>query len=134
MGVIAKDPNLTTLYYHPDNKNVNSYLAVMESLKSETRTIDLSKTKFTGTQWAELATYLNKKPDELISKEHPYFLEKFNNANAKLEDHDALRILQTHPEVLLNPIALRNEKAIIAEHPNDITRLQNPDSGDVPIP
>jgi arsenate reductase-like glutaredoxin family protein len=134
MGVIAKDPKLTTLYYHPENKNVNAYLAVMESLRSETNTIDLSQTKLTGTQWAELASYLNKKPDELIYKEHPYFIEKFNKATAELEDHDALRILQTHPEILLNPIALRNKKAVVAEHPNDITRLQNSDSGDVPIP
>ena len=134
MGVIAKNPKLTTLYYHGDNKNVNAYLGVMNSLRSETKTIDLSQTKLTGTQWAELASYLDRSPDELIYKEHPYFIEKFGNPNAKLEDHDALRILQTHPEILLNPIALRGQKAVIAEHPNDITRLQESDSGDVPIP
>jgi arsenate reductase-like glutaredoxin family protein len=118
MGVIAKDKNLTTLYYHPDNKNVNPYLAIMKTLKTKIRSIDLSQAKLTSLQWSELATFLSVDADNLIHKEHPYIKQT----------------LQTHPEVLLNPIVLSGTKAIIAEHPNDITRLQDSDSGDVPIP
>ena len=134
MGVIAKDKNLTTLYYHPDNKNVNPYLAIMKTLKTKIRSIDLSQAKLTSLQWSELATFLSVDADNLIHKEHPYIKQTFGNPSVKLADHDALRILQTHPEVLLNPIVLSGTKAIIAEHPNDITRLQDSDSGDVPIP
>ena len=134
MGVIAKDKNLTTLYYHSDNKKVNPYLAIMKTLKTEIRSIDLSQTKLTSLQWSELASSLNVDADNLIHKEHSYIKKTFGNPSVKLADHDALRILQTHPEVLLNPIVLSGKKAIIAEHPNDITKLQDSDSGNVRIP
>jgi len=134
MGVIAKDKNLATIYYHPDNRNVNPYLAIMKTLKTETRSIDLSQTKLTSLQWSELASLLSIDADNLIHKKHSYIKETFGNPSVKLADHDALRILQTHPEVLLNPIILSGEKAIIAEHPNDISKLQDSDSGDIKIP
>jgi arsenate reductase-like glutaredoxin family protein len=123
MGVIDRDKNLTTLYYHPDNKNVKPYLAIMTTLKTKIRSIDLSQAKLTSLQWSKLATFLSVDADNLIHKEHPYIKQTFGNPSVKLADHDALRILQKHPEVLLNPIVLSGTKAIIAEHPNDISRL-----------
>ncbi|GGE44707.1 arsenate reductase family protein [Psychroflexus planctonicus] len=133
MGVIAKNEKQITLFSHPDHHLTTKCIAVAKSSKAEVQVVDLAKTKLTGTAWKELAKMLDAKVEDLISKNHPVFLEKFDK-DAVLDEEDAMKLLQNEPEILAYPIGVRGEKAIQAKNSTDMMKLHKPDSKDAKLP
>ncbi|MGM0636418.1 MAG: arsenate reductase family protein [Bacteroidota bacterium] len=133
MGVIARNKHQITLYFHPDSQLGTKSLAVAKSSNAKVHTVDLSKTKLTGTEWAELADLLNKNIQELIEKEHPAYTDKYEK-NVDLDKDSAIKILQNSPEVMSFPIAVRGEKAVQATNSTSLLSLQDSDSKDAPLP
>lgn len=133
MGVIAKNEKQITLFSHPDHHLTTKCIAVAKSSKAEVQVVDLAKTKLTGTVWKELAKMLDAKVEDLISKNHPVFLDKFDE-NAVLDEEDAMKLLQNEPKILAYPIGVRGEKAIQAKNSTDMMKLHKPDSKDAKLP
>lgn len=133
MGVIAKNDRLITIFSYPNHHLTTKCVAVAKSSKAEVQVVDINKTKITGTVWKELAAMLDLKVDDLISKNHPVFLEKFDEG-VVLGEEDAMKLLQHEPEILAYPIGVRGEKAVQAKNSSDMMKLQKPDSKDAKLP
>ena len=133
MGVIAKNERQITIYSHPEHHLTTKCIAVAKSSKAEVQVVDLKTTKLTGTVWTELAKMLDVKVEDLISKNHPVFLEKFDEG-AVLGEEDAIKLLQHEPNILAYPIGIRGERAIQAKNSSDMMKLQKPDSKDAKLP
>lgn len=133
MGVIARNDNLITIYCHPEHHLTTKCIAVAKASKAEVQVVETDKTKVTGTEWAEIASLLNKNVDDLIAKSHPEFLKK-HESEAILEENDAIKLLQHEPEILAFPIAIRGDKAIQAKNSTDLMKLHKPDSKDAKLP
>ena len=127
MGVISKDKNEIKLYFHSGNSIGKQILAYVEASERKLFAIDISKTKVTGTQWAELAVGLNLSISGLINKEHPNFTKNYDK-DIDLEEHDWLKILENNPEVLTSPIAIIGERFVQLHSPSDFIKYIEPDS------
>ncbi|MGV8815808.1 MAG: arsenate reductase family protein [Gelidibacter sp.] len=127
MGVISTDEHEIKLFFNSGSsigKQIQAYVLASER---KILTIDISKTRVTGTQWVELAKGLRLSISDLINKEHPDFTHNYD-ANLDLEDEDWLKILEKHPEVLSTPIAIIGERFVQLRSPGDFVKYIEPDS------
>ncbi|MCF8714405.1 hypothetical protein JM658_06130 [Joostella atrarenae] len=133
MSIIATDDRQITFIFDPSTKLGRECQAYAVSSEAKVLAIDLTKTKIADTEWVEIANRVGKTVPELISKEHPAFTNLFGE-NVELDDTDALKVLNKHPETLVYPIAIRGDKAVMAHTFSDILKLIKPDSSDINIP
>lgn len=127
MGVISTNKHLIKLFYNSESALDREIQAYVFATERQVFTIDISKTKVTGTQWVELAKGLNLQIADLINKEHPNFMKNYSKA-IDLDDGDWLKVLENHPEVLSAPIAIIGEKFVQLHSPSDFIKYIEPDS------
>ena len=134
MGVIAMDKKQITLYYSSENslgKQINAYV---ESSEMEHLTIDISKTKVTGTQWAELADGLGQNIADFINQDHPDFKEKYGDTHADMDSDDWLKVLNKNPSLLKHPILVKGNTFIELKSASDFKQYMEPDSAGLKKP
>lgn len=127
MGVISTNQNEVKLYFHSGSsigKQIEAYVSASER---KVLTIDISKTKVTGTQWTELAAGLGIEISDLINKEHPDFVQNYGE-HVDLEAEDWLKVLDKHPEVLSTPVAIIGNRYVQLNSPSDFIKYFEPDS------
>lgn len=130
MGVISTDKNEIKLFFHSGSsigKQIQAYVLASER---KVLTIDISKTKVTGTQWTELAKGLELPISGLINKEHPDFTQYYDK-NIDLDDEDWLKILDKNPQVLSTPIAIIGKSYVQLNSPSDFIKYIEPDSKNI---
>jgi arsenate reductase-like glutaredoxin family protein len=134
MGVIAKDDDQATLFYNSETSLGKQTLGYVESSERDIRTIDISKTEVTGTQWAELADGINIPIGELVDQDHPEFKEAYGSEEVNLDKHDWLRVLEKTPSVLAYPIAIQGKRYLAIKNPSDFTKFIEDDSAGIEKP
>ena len=131
MGVIAKNKNKITLYYSSENTIGKQTYAYVTPSEERILAVDVSKTKVTGTQWAEIASNLNIHVGELIDQEHPDFVEEYGSEKVDLDEHDWLRILEKKPSVLAYPIVIKGNNFLAIKNPSDYVKFIENDSAGI---
>ncbi len=120
MGVIATNKRELNLYFNADSSIGMQTLAFVEASNKKVLAVDLSKTKVTGTQWAELADLLHIPIKDLINTEHPDFIQAYGKNHDLASDDDWLKILQKNPKVVSQPILVNGNKAMQVNTPSDV--------------
>ena len=120
MGVIATNNRELNLYYNANSSIGMQTLAFVQASKKKVLAVDLSKTKVTGTQWAELADLLGIPIKDLINTEHPDFIKLYGKDNDLEGDDDWIKVLQKNPSVVTPPILVNGNKAMQVNTPSDI--------------
>tara|TARA_R110002167_G_scaffold222295_5_gene427235 strand:- start:74 stop:469 length:396 start_codon:yes stop_codon:yes gene_type:complete len=128
MGIIASNDNEIKLYYSSDTSLGKQTYAYVSASEKKIFGIDTSKTKVTGSQWAEIAAGLNIGVATLINTEHPNFINAYGEQKIDLDDHDWLRILEKHPETLAYPVLLIGNSFRLLKTPSDFLKYTKPDS------
>lgn len=128
MGTIAKDKREIRLYYHSGTSLGKKTHAYVASSEKEILTIDLANTQITGTQWAELASGLNKNISDLVNTEHPHFVEVYGSKKPNLDEHDWLWVLEKHPETLAHPIIIVGPNFYALNTPSEFLEYMETDS------
>ena len=128
MGVIAKDDRKITLYYNSETSLGSQTLAYVKASKKKLQTIDISKTKVTGTQWAEIADNLEINISDLIDVEHPDFVKNYGKQHLEMSQHDWLKLLDQTPKVLTYPIVIHGNRFLQIKNPSDFVKFLEPDS------
>ena len=131
--MIAKDSKQINLYYYPEYELSKKCLAIAHANKASIFPIDLSKTKISQTDWSEMARMLDMSVVDLIDLKHDAIVSKFGKT-PNIDEFDALKIIEHHPEVIVKPIAIRGDKIVRASHANDLLKLQSTDTGEIRIP
>ena len=121
MGEIATSNRQITLYYNSDSFRAKQTLAYAKAEGLAIQDIDILKTPLTGTQIVELANRLKLEVKNLINKEHPAYISKFEPL--ELSTDDWIKMIQHNPEIMKQPIALRGDKTILVETPSDIIKI-----------
>lgn len=122
MGVIATDSNKITFYYNSNSKVDKQTLAYVQDSLKKILTIDVSKTKVSDTQWAEIATKLNLTLADLVNKNHPDFTKNYNSDTVLSED-DWIKVIQNNPDVIANAILVIEDKFYKIETPSQVRQL-----------
>ena len=120
MGVIATNNRELNLYYNAESSIGMQTLAFVQASKKKVLAVDLSKTKVTGTQWAELADLLGIPIKDLINTEHPDFIKLYGKDNDLESDDDWIKVLQKNPSVVTQPILVNGTKAMQVNTPSDV--------------
>lgn len=120
MGVIATNNRELNLYYNANSSIGMQTLAFVQASKKKVLAVDLSKTKVTGTQWAELADLLGISIKDLINTEHPDFIKLYGKDNDLEGDDDWIKVLQKNPSVVTQPILVNGSKAMQVNTPSDV--------------
>lgn len=128
MGIIAMDKRQITLYYSSENSIGKQIHAYVQSSEKKNLAVDISKTNVTGTQWAELASGLNKEIKDLVAQDHPDFLNTYGEKDQDLDENDWLKILNKEPHLLKHPIAVDGEDFIELESAASFKKFIAPDS------
>jgi len=131
--MLLKNPNQINLYYNPQTETGKKCLAIANANKSIVNPIDITKTRVSQTDWSQMAEMLNNTVQDLIDETSDFVKEK-TNGDLDLDDFAALKIIQNNPEVVKKPIAIYKDKIVMANHENDLLKLQSPDTGDIRIP
>lgn len=131
MGVIAKNKNEIRFYYSSESSIGKQALGFIHSSDKKVLDIDISKTKVTGTQWAEIAAGLGKEIHQIIDTSHPDFINRYGT-NLQMDDgHDWLKILEKAPSVLQRPILVNGDSYIQIEAPPDVKKYLDNESAQV---
>ena len=57
----------------------------------------------------------------LVNQEHPSYTSNFEHHN--FSTNDWIKMIQHHPEIMKQPIALRGNTTILVETPTDIIKI-----------
>lgn len=117
-----------TLYYNSKSELGKKTYAAAHAGKLDLLGIDISRNKVSGTQWVKIADKLNKNVTQLIDQEHSVFKNLYGKESVIITEEDAIKIIQSHPEIIVFPIAVRGNKGIVCKNPGDIHFLFDPDS------
>ena len=121
MGEIATSDRQITVFYHANSVRAKKTLAYAKAEGLPIQEIDVSKTPLTGTQILELADRLHLTVQDLVNQEHPSY--KSNFEPHELSDRDWIHMIQHHPDIMKQPIALRGDQTILVETPSDIIKI-----------
>jgi arsenate reductase (glutaredoxin) len=109
------------LYVKANCSKSKKAIAYAKSHSNNVNTIDLAKTKGTGTIWQSILSKLDKSPKQLLDKSQPYYQKNIRGCD--FEDRDWTFLLMNNPELVRSPIAVRGNKAIILDNPTDIFKI-----------
>ena len=121
MGEIATSNRQITLFYSSKSIRAKQTLAYAMAEGLPIQEVDILKTKLTGTQIVELADRLNMEVADLINQEHSTYISNFEHHN--FSTNDWIKMIQHHPEIMKQPIALRGDTTILVETPTDIINI-----------
>ncbi|MDW5287664.1 hypothetical protein [Formosa sp. PL04] len=128
MGVLAEDNKQMTLVYNSETSVGKQTLAYANASDKKLLAIDISKTKITGTQWAEIASNLGVKIANLVDENHTNFIKNYGDKEVNLNSEDWIKVLQKQPEVLNGCIVINGKESLIITNPSDIVKYLGTDS------
>lgn len=131
MGVISKNEHKITLYYNSENTIGKQTYAYVKPSEEHVLAIDISQTKVTGTQWAEIAENLNMPIADLINQQHPDFVKEYGSEKVDLDENDWLRVLEKRPVLLAYPIVIKGNNFIVIKNPSDYVKFIENDSAGI---
>ncbi|CDF78375.1 arsenate reductase [Formosa agariphila KMM 3901] len=132
MGVLAEDNKQLTLIYNSETSVGKQTLAYANASDKKLLSIDISKTKVTGTQWAEIASNLGVNIGDLVDEDHPNFVKNFGDKGAMLSSEDWIKILQHQPEVLKGCIVINGKNRLVITNPSDLVKHLGIEGEDIP--
>ena len=121
MGVISTSDGQITLFYNSRSQSGKQALAYARTHGLPIEEIDILKTPLTGTQITELANRLGINIEEMVNQEHYKHRRKLTAQC--FDPEDWITVIQNHPEIMKQPIALRGNRTVLVETPTDIIRI-----------
>lgn len=114
MTALNNDDKLLILFYNSDVKNHKEIYAYAQSAETDTHAVDISKTKVTGTVWAEVAELLHISVTDLIDTSHSVYENRYGKGKS-LNADDTIKTLQADAEMLVFPIVIKGDTAKIVK-------------------
>lgn len=123
MGIIAKDDRQLTLIYSSNTSIGAKVNAYAQAANDKLLAIDISKTKLSDSQWAEIVSELNITFKDLVSHKE--------DKDASFTDDDWLKILQSDDRLLAKPVAINGDRIKQLESYTSILDFMGVDSAGI---
>jgi len=109
----AKD-NEIVLLYNSEKQKDKEVLGYAETLKDhKLNATDVSKSKLTERQIAEIASDLNKKVEGVVDDSSEKFKTEIKGKS--FSDEELLKLLTENPDLLTTPVAYMNDQAFVVD-------------------
>lgn len=109
------------IYYNPESSNDRKTVAHAQGLVPHVLTYSFDKAPSTGKSWQQIIQALGLHPKRLMNKAHPYYQEHL--AGKEFDDADWINIIMKNPALIVAPIAIRGDKAVLCVNATDIYQL-----------
>lgn len=110
------------LIYNPATDLGKKTRAMAEALGTRVHEIDVIRHPLTPLRWKEVVDLLGLKPLTLINHDDPDFIQLIGNDS--YSEKDALEILHKNPELLVGPIGVLHDRAVLCDDPKDVFKLE----------
>lgn len=128
MGIFSEDEREITCVYNGENYTDQQTLAYLKASEKSLLDIDITKTKVTGTQWADLASRLNKSINNLLNE------QEVEGDLSAFNENDCITLLREEPKVLNGAIVFTADKAKQVKNPSTVLEFIETDSEGIPKP
>ncbi|MBX2946785.1 MAG: glutaredoxin [Cyclobacteriaceae bacterium] len=125
-------PNEMFLLYNPHSSDGKKTKAMALDICSHINEVDSLHEKVGPTYWKEVISMLGVDPQELLDQSHPDYKLKVGDQTYTMTGW--LDIIMHNPQLIKNPIAIFNGKAIVCHQPSDILKLGTPRSASKVLP
>ena len=109
------------IYYNSDSSSDKKTLALAKSTGMKVRSYCHADAPSTTTSWKTILTSLDMHPKEIMNKAHPYYQAHIKGKDFDMDDW--VQVIKKNPQILLAPIAMKGQKAVLCNTPADIYRL-----------
>jgi arsenate reductase len=116
------NPREILIYYNPDSNSHRQVIAYAKSLARHVKTYAFSQAPSTGTSWQQIINTLGMHPRELMNKSNPYYQEHIRGRDFDAESW--IKVLMNNPDLIIAPIAIRGDRALLCRSATDILKLQ----------
>lgn len=114
-------PREILIYYNSESSSDRKTLAYAESTGFKVRSYCHTKSPSTTTSWKTILSTLDKHPKEIMNKAHPYYQANLRGKDFDMDDW--VQVIKKNPQVILAPIAMKGQKAVLCNTPSDIYKL-----------
>lgn len=109
------------IYYNPRCSKCRETLKLIESKGKKAEIIDYLNQPPTVETLQSIVKVLGIKPEELLRKKEPVFIEKYKGK--KLSDKEWLEAMIQNPQLIERPIVIEENKVIIGRPPERVLEL-----------
>ena len=109
------------LIYNPKTDLSKKTLAYAKSITNHINEIDIHNTQLTSTIWKEVVNKLGLRPKEMMDRSSRYYED--NVKGHEITMRGLLDVLNHNPDILLGPIAIKGDKAVICKTPTDVLKI-----------
>ena len=111
------------VYYDPASPIGKKTLAHAYAVSTKVNDVEYHKTRFTTTIWKQVLSMLKMQPKQLLNKSHPYYQKHIRGR--EFDDEGWLNILIRNPDLIIAPIAISGNRAILCKNPMDIYKFSH---------
>lgn len=109
------------LFYDPKSELGKKTLAYAKSISNYINDVDIMHTQLTSTIWKEIINKLRLQPKELMNRSSEYFRD--NVEGHEITMRGLLEVLNRNPGILVGPIAMKGDKAVLCKTPTDVLKV-----------
>jgi arsenate reductase (glutaredoxin) len=110
-----------TIYHNPRCTKSRQALQMLRDKGIEPKVVEYLKAVPTEREMEMLLMKLGIRAEELVRKGEATFKQKFKSL--KLNEHEWVRVMREHPELIERPIIVRDHKAVIGRPTEKIEEL-----------
>lgn len=112
---------MITIYHNPRCAKSRETLKLVENCGEKFEVVEYLKTPPSKNQLKEIATLLQKAPQDFIRKNEKLYKEKY--ANQELSNDEWLTVLSLNPILIERPIVTKGDKAVIGRPPESVKTI-----------
>lgn len=116
-------PNEIYFYYDASNSKSKKARAYAYSVANHVNEFPFHTARLTTTQWRQILDRLKLRPKDLLNRAHPDYQRLI--AGRTFEDEGWLNILIRHSYLIKGAIAVKGNRAVLCDRPEDIFRLSS---------
>lgn len=109
------------LIYDPSTNLGRKIHARALSLNHVVHTINIMDKTITPLRWKEITGLLGLSPKQLLNTGHPDYDRIISGK--EFSEQDLLEVLYQNPQLVVGPIGIYQNKAVLCDNPNDILKL-----------
>jgi arsenate reductase (glutaredoxin) len=114
-------PDEMFFYYDANCSKCKKTKAYAYSITNHVNEHTFQKDTLSETRWHELLELLQLRPKDLLNRAHPDYQKYI--AGHSFDDEGWLNILKKRPYLIKGAIAVKNNKAVLCQTPQDIFKL-----------
>jgi arsenate reductase len=123
-------PNELFLVYDPHSSIGKQTKAMALDICSHINEVDVVHEKLSPTYWKEILNMADVHPDDLLDHSHPDYKSKVSNNSYTMDGW--LEVLVHDGHLVLYPIAIFNDSAVVCHTPTDIMKIKSKTATKVP--